>query len=161
MNRIAVAGLSLSASLLVGLAIHEGYRGDAYVPVPGDKPTIGFGETHGVRMGDKTDPVRALIQLQKSAERHAQAVRECAPVPMFQHEFDAYVSLAYNIGGGAFCGSTLVRKLKAGDYAGACREIDRWVMFQGRKLPGLVKRRAAERALCEGRANAITSAHGG
>lgn len=149
-TRIAIGSLVVSGALLVGLAVSEDYRGEAYIPVPGDSPTLGFGETKGVKLGDRTTPVRALIQLQASAERHAQAVRECAPVPMYQHEFDAFVSLAYNIGGSAFCGSTLARKLNAGDYAGACREILRWDKFKGRALPGLTKRRQHEYRQCIG-----------
>lgn len=146
-------GLAVSGALLVALAVHEGYRDEAYVPVKGDRPTIGFGDAGpAVKLGDTTTPVRALIRLQEQAEQHAQAVRECAPVPMYQHEFDAYVSLAYNIGGQSFCGSTLVRKLNAGDYEGACREILRWDKFRGRALPGLTKRRQEEYRKCTGAA---------
>jgi lysozyme len=149
-NRLPVAALVLSGSVLVGLAVYEDYRGEAYIPVPGDVPTIGFGETSGVKMGDKTTPVRALIRLQESAEAHAQGVRRCAPIPMLQREFDAFVSLAYNIGVKAFCDSTLVRMLKAGDYAGACKQILRWDKFKGRALAGLTKRRQAEYRTCIG-----------
>jgi lysozyme len=50
------------------------------------------------------------------------AVKQCVTVPLAQYEYDAYISLAYNIGPTAFCGSTLVRLLNAGDYeGGACR----------------------------------------
>lgn len=149
-SRTLVAALALSASALVGIATHEDYRGDAYVPVAGDVPTIGFGTTKGVRPGDKTTPPRALIALLRDADESAQAVRRCAPVPMYQDEFDAYVSLAYNIGSGAFCRSTLVRKLNAGDYAGACAELLRWDKMGGRTLPGLTKRRQAEYRQCMG-----------
>lgn len=148
--RIASAALVLSASTLVGIAMHEGYRGEAHIPVPGDVPTIGYGETKGVRLGDRTDPVRALVRLQASADEYAQAVRRCAPVPMHQHEFDAFVSLTYNIGQGAFCSSTAARKLVLMDYEGACKEILRWTKFKGRDLPGLVKRRQAEYRQCVG-----------
>lgn len=150
-QRIAVAALALSAAGFVGIVSQEGYRGEAYIPVPGDVPTIGYGETKGVKIGDKTDPVRALIRLNESANEYAVAVKRCAPVPMHQHEFDAYVSLAYNIGTGAFCSSTLARRLVLLDYEGACKEINKWVYFKGKKLPGLMKRRAQERAKCEGR----------
>lgn len=150
--RIAVAALSLSASAFVGIAVHEGYRQEAYIPVPGDVPTIGFGTTQGVKMGDKTTPERALVRLLADAGTYEQAVRRCAPVPMFQHEFDAYVSLTYNIGGGAFCASTLAKKLNAGDYAGACKEILRWDKFNGQALAGLTKRRQAEYKQCVGEA---------
>lgn len=153
--RTVVAALSLSAATLVGIAVHEGYRGEAYYATPHEREagisTIGFGTTEGVKPGDRTTPERALIRLLQDANRFEQAVRRCANVPMYQHEFDAYVSLAYNIGEGAFCRSTLVRKLKAGDYEGACAEILRWTKQAGRELPGLVKRRQAEYAQCMGR----------
>lgn len=149
-QRVIVASLSLSAAALVGIAVHEGYRGDAYTPVKGDVPTIGFGTTGGVRMGDKTDPVRALIRLNQDADAYQRRLRQCIRVPLHQHEWDAYVSWAYNVGTGAACGSTLMRKLNAGDYEGACNELLRWTYASGRQLPGLVKRRQQERALCLG-----------
>lgn len=146
--RVVVAALSLSASALVGIALHEGYSSTAYVPVPGDRPTIGFGQADGVKMGQSTTPERALIRLLADAGRFEAAVKRCAPVPMYPSEFSSYVSLAYNIGEGAFCQSTLVKRLVAGDYAGACQEILRWDKFQGRALAGLTKRRQAEHAMC-------------
>jgi lysozyme len=142
--------LILTAALLVAIAGHEAYRGEAYIPVPGDVPTIGFGQTSEVKMGDKTTPERALIVLLKDAEKKAEAVKRCADVPMYQHEFDAFVSLTYNIGEKAFCESTLVKKLKQGDYDGACKEILRWDKFKGQTLPGLTKRRQMEYQLCTG-----------
>ena len=147
--RLGIASLVVSAAALVGIATHEGYRGEAYRDAVG-VPTIGFGETAGVKMGDKTTPVRSLVQLLGSTNRHADAIRKCIAVPLYQHEFDAYVSLSYNIGPGAFCQSTLVKKLNAGDYAGACEEIKRWNRAGGKVLPGLTKRREQEYRLCKG-----------
>lgn len=149
-ERLAPVALALTASALVGLASYEGYQSAAYIPIPGDVPTIGFGETKGVRMGDKTTPVRALATLLQSAQAHADGVRACVKAPLFQREFDAYVSLAYNIGVQAFCGSTLVRKANALDYPGACAEILRWDRAGGRQVPGLTKRRQAEFSTCIG-----------
>lgn len=146
-TRITVAALAVSAAALVGIATHEGYRGEAYRDAAGI-PTIGYGETAGVKMGDKTTPERALVQLLESTEKHADAIRQCIHVPLYQHEFDAYISLAYNIGTGAFCRSTLVKKLNAKDYARACEEIKRWNRAGGKVLPGLVKRREAEYRMC-------------
>ncbi len=60
--RSALAALALTASTLVGIALHEGYKEQAYIPVPGDVPTIGFGTTAGVRMGDRTTPERSLVR---------------------------------------------------------------------------------------------------
>lgn len=152
-KRTSIAALSLSAAALVGVAVHEGYRGEAYIPVPGDRPTLGFGYAGPeVQMGQRTDPVRALIQLNATADRFQREMKTCiGDVPMFQHEWDAYFSLAYNIGTGAFCRSTLVRKLKSGDYAGACDEILKWDRFQGKPLAGLTKRRQQEHRQCLGR----------
>lgn len=144
-----MAALAVSAAALVGIATHEGYRGEAYRDATGI-PTIGYGETAGVKMGDKTAPERALVQLLTSTEKHADAIRQCIKVPLYQHEFDAYVSLAYNIGTGAFCRSTLVKKLNAKDYAGACEEIRRWNKAGGKVLPGLTKRREKEYRMCMG-----------
>ena len=151
-TRQIAAALTLSASALVGITLHEGYRDTAYIPVPGDVPTIGFGTTEGVKMGDRITPLKALARALSDVQKFEGALKQCVRVPLHQHEYDAFVSLAYNIGSGAFCGSTLVRKLNASDYAGACAEIDRWTYAGGKRLPGLVKRRAEERARCEGRA---------
>lgn len=148
--RIAVSALALSASALVGIAVHEGYSPVAYRPVPGDVPTIGFGTTDGVKMGDRTDPVQALTRKLADVQRFEGALRQCVRVPLHQHEYDAFLSLAYNIGPGAFCGSTLVRLLNAGQYREACDQILRWTKFKGEDLPGLVKRRSQERDLCKG-----------
>lgn len=149
--RVAVSSIALSAAGLIGIAEYEGYRGDAYIPVKGDVPTIGFGTTGGVKMGDTIEPVRALVRLGSDVAAFERAMAGCIKVPLYQHEWDAYVSWAYNVGTGAACSSTLVRKLNAGDYEGACNELPRWNMAAGRVLPGLVKRRAAEQALCLGK----------
>lgn len=151
MSRIQVALLSLSAAALVGIAVNEGYSDTAYTPVPGDVPTIGFGDTQGVKPGDRTDPVRALIRLNQHAEAFQAELRGCiGDVPMYQYEWDAIVSWAYNVGPDAACKSTLVKKLQGGDYPGACRELLRWDKFKGKPLPGLTKRRQDEHRQCMG-----------
>ena len=148
--RTAIAVLTLSASALVGIAQYESYRGEAYVPVKGDVLTIGFGATDGVKMGDRITPERALTRLLADANSHSEGIKRCISAPLYQHEFDAYSSLAFNIGVSAFCGSTLVRKLNSGDYAGACAEIKRWNRFKGKPLAGLTTRRQAEYQTCIG-----------
>ena len=147
--RLGIGALGISATVLVSIALHEGYREKAYQDAVG-VATVGYGETTGVRMGDRTTPERALVQLLKSTEKHAGAIRQCIKVPLYQHEFDAYVSLAYNIGPGNFCRSTLVKKLNAGDYTGACQEIKRWNKAGGKVLAGLTKRRQKDYRLCMG-----------
>lgn len=155
-TRALIAGLVLSAGGLIGIASHEGYREAAYVPVPGDVATIGFGSTTNkdggkVALGQRTNPVAALKRLGEHIEVFEDAVKRCAPVPMHQYEFDAYVSLTYNIGGQAFCKSTLAKKLIAYDYEGACKEILKWDKFKGNSLPGLTKRRMEEYNACIGK----------
>ncbi len=149
--RIAVAALSLSATGLVGIALHEGYTDRAVRPLPTDVPTVGFGTTKRpdgspVQMGDTVTPPQALARALADVQK------------LHQHEYDAFLSFAYNVGAGAFCNSTMARRLNAGDYAGACAEFERWTFFQGRdcrdpsnRCQGLAKRRADERAKCEGR----------
>ncbi|MDP3425482.1 MAG: lysozyme [Burkholderiaceae bacterium] len=148
--RASIAALVLSAATLVGIVSHEGYRDTAYIPVPGDVPTIGFGTTGGVKPGDRTDPVKALNRAMADVNQFEGAIKRCVKVPLRQNEYDAFVSLSYNIGSGAFCGSTLVKKLNAEDYDGACREILRWDRFKGKPLAGLTKRRQAEYRQCTG-----------
>lgn len=148
-NRQAVAALIISASTLVGIAVHEGYVGKTYLDAVG-VPTIGFGETKGVKPGQTTTPERALVQLLKSADEHAKGMAACIKVPLHQYEYDAYLSFTYNVGVGAFCRSTLNKKLNAGDYEGACAELLKWDKAGGKVLPGLTKRRQEEFKTCSG-----------
>lgn len=150
MNRIAVAVLSLSAVAFGGLVAYEGYSDQAIIPVPGDVPTLGFGTTEGVRMGDTITPPKAVQRALQDVAKYEGAIKKCVTVPLHQREYDAYTSLAYNIGPSAFCGSTLVRKLNAGDYVAACLEILRWDKFKGQSLRGLTLRRQQEYARCKG-----------
>lgn len=153
MNRIRLAALSVSAAALIGIAVHEGYNDDAYIPVKGDRPTLGFGDAQGVKMGDKTDPVRALIRLGSQVNKFEREFKACVgDVPLHQYEWDAYISWVYNVGSGAACKSTLVKKLKQNppDYTGACNELLKWDYFQGKPLRGLTIRRQEENKKCLG-----------
>lgn len=148
--RTNVAALVLSASALVGIVVHEGYSDNAYVPVAGDVATIGFGTTEGVKIGDKTTPIKALQRALTDVQKFEGALKNCVKVPLHQYEYDAYISLSYNIGSNAFCKSTLVKLLNNNDYTGACEQILRWDRFQGRPLKGLTIRRQAEYKQCIG-----------
>jgi lysozyme len=150
MGRIKVAALSASAVAMVSLAVHEGYREQAYIPIPGDVPTIGYGTTEGVKLGDRTDPIKALQRALSDMQKFEGAIKQCVSVPLHQHEYDAFLSLSYNIGARAFCNSTLVRKLNAYDYQGACDEILRWNKAGGRVVNGLTIRRQKEHQQCLG-----------
>ncbi len=150
MNRTQLAALTLSAASLIGIVAHEGYRDEAYIPVPGDVPTIGFGTTEGVKLGDKTTPIKALQRVAEDVNKFEGAVKQCVSVPLYQYEYDAYISLSYNIGSSAFCSSTLVKLLNEGQYADACKQILRWDKFKGQPLRGLTIRRQTEYQKCIG-----------
>ena len=146
-KRFAASTLIVSASTLVLVAVNEGFSPTAYLDSVG-KPTIGFGETKNVQIGQKTDVTRSLRQLQDSLDIHAQGMIECIKVPVSQGEYNAYLSFTYNVGVGAFCSSTLNKKLNSGDYAGACKELLKWTTAGGKVVPGLLKRRQEEFQEC-------------
>lgn len=158
-SRTSAAALALSAAALVGIVMQEGYTDRAVIPVKGDVPTIGFGTTGGVKMGDTITPPKALARALTDVQKFEGAIKQCVTVPLHQHEYDAFVGLSYNIGSAAFCRSGIVRKLNTGDYPGACREILRWTYFQGKNCAapenaricgGLAKRRQEEYQQCMG-----------
>ena len=141
--------LALSAVALVGFLNYEKFVPATYTDAVG-VPTIGFGTTRGVKPGQKITVERALIVALADATAIAKEVQSCISVPLAQYEFDAFVSLAYNIGGPAFCKSTLVKKVNAMDYEGACAEILKWNMAGGKVLNGLTARRQSEYSMCMG-----------
>lgn len=152
---MGAASLAVSAALMAAIAGYEGYSSKATPPVPGDVPTVGHGTTRypdgsPVKMGDTVTPQRAMELLQHDTSKFGRAVLNCAPVPMYQHEYDAFTSLTFNIGEGAFCRSTIAKRLNAFDYAGACKGILAWDRFKGKPLRGLTNRRQAEYKMCMG-----------
>lgn len=101
-----------------------------------------------LRMGQTFTRQQCEEMLFSDLEKHAQAL-DCVKRPLTDGQKAAFLSFAFNVGNGAFCKSTLVHKANAGDMPGACAELSRWVYAGGKQLPGLVKRRAAEREMCE------------
>lgn len=124
----------------------EGLQTEAY-RCPAGILTIGYGHTHGVKMGDKCSPSQAEAWLRQDCLVAEMTIRMHVKKTLNQNQFDALVSFIFNLGAGDFIGSTLLIKLNDGDYAGAASEFGRWVNVCGRKFSGLVKRRAAEKAL--------------
>lgn len=123
----------------------EGYANSPYFDSGGVK-TDGFGNTHNVGK-NKTVP-QHLAQLEKNTSEAGEAVSHCITNSMSQNQYDALVSLVFNIGSGNFCKSTLVKKFNAGDKIGGCNEIIRWDRVNGVPNKGLAKRRQQERQLC-------------
>ena len=114
--------------------------------------TIGFGTTiypNGIKVkkGDTCTEAQAKSYMAHDLKKFEQAVNGAVNIPLNQNQFDALVSLAYNIGTGAFNKSTLVKKLNAGDIRGAADQFDVWINAGGKRMQGLVKRRAREKAL--------------
>jgi lysozyme len=148
--------IGATAAVIASLAAYEGYRGAAYDDGVGVQ-TIGFGATQTasgpIKRGDRTDPVRAVITLQRDADAHAKGLAGCiGDVPLSKGEWDAYVSWTYNVGVGNACRSTVVKKLKQTppDYSGACKELLKWNRAGGMESFGLTKRRQSEYKMCVG-----------
>ena len=125
---------------------HEGVRYHAYDDGVGVW-TIGVGHTKGVMKGDKVDDRQVDEFLRQDLESAEYAVNSLVKVDLTQNAFDALVSLVFNIGSGAFAGSTLLKMLNKGNYHAAADQFPRWNMAGGKVLRGLVIRRAAERVL--------------
>lgn len=173
-SRTLVATLALSAAGLVGIANWEQFIPKTYTDSAG-VPTIGYGTTEGVKAGQTITPERALVKLLDHVDKDsAAAVRRCVKVPLYQHEFDAYVALTYNIGAARFCNSAapdeppnLIDLINDERYSAACDRIlafdkarnpRKWVVNPktGKRehplepLRGLTLRRQAERRTCIG-----------
>ena len=101
-----------------------------------------------LRMGQRYTEAECERMLNADLLKHAAAL-DCITRPMTEGQKAAFLSFAFNVGNARFCSSTLARKANAGDMAGACAELSRWTYAGGKPLPGLVKRRATERAICE------------
>lgn len=145
----ALAGaLAVSTAALGFIAGHEGTRLSAYLD-PVGIPTICNGHTTGVQLGQRATFEQCNRLLALDASTAGQAVARCTHVAISQAQYDALVSFVFNVGGHAYCQSTLARKLNAGDCWGAGAQFDRWVYARGQRLPGLVKRRAGERTMFE------------
>jgi lysozyme len=121
--RMTIAALSLSAAAYVGILTREGYTDGVVIPTKGDVPTIGFGTTGGVKKGDRTTPVKAAQRALADVQKFEGALKQCVTAPLHQAEYDIYTDLSYNIGSGAFCSSSIVKRLNERDYLGACNSI--------------------------------------
>ncbi|MCB4863291.1 lysozyme [Sphingobium sp. PNB] len=141
-----------------GLALIKSFEGlslKAYPdPATGGEPiTIGYGHTGGVKLGTVWTQAQADNALADDVSRFANGVAKLiGDAPTTQGQYDAMVSLSYNVGLGNFGSSTLLKKHKAGDHAGAAAEFARWNKAAGKIMAGLTRRRAAEAAMYRGEA---------
>lgn len=137
--KLSERGLSL-------LKQFEGLRLVAYRD-GGGVPTIGYGHTAGVRMGQTITEAQAETFLRADVAATVCAVSGMVKVPVSQEQFDALVSFAFNLGANALMHSTLLKKLNAGDYDDAADEFLHWDHDNGQQVAGLTLRRTAERQL--------------
>lgn len=114
---------------------------------PANVPTIYCGLTHGVKDGMIVTEAEGEAMLRKELVRYEDAVERLVTVEMSQARFDSITLFVFNVGIGAFEKSTLLRLLNQGKDEAAALQFHRWVNGGGKKLPGLVRRRAVEAAL--------------
>ena len=149
-RRLSSRGLELIAEF-------EGFRPDLHND-PAGHASIGFG--HLVHRGpiNGSEPAefrkgisrkRARELLRADVAIAEAAVNQAVTVPLTQNQFDALASFTFNVGGGAFRGSTLLKRINAGDHDAVRKELARWNKGGGKVLPGLVRRRSEEADLYE------------
>lgn len=126
----------------------EGLRLRAYL-CPAGVPTIGYGSTGpDVKLGMTITAGQAEMRMRKDADRYAVLALKLSPALAGAGDrHSAIADFCYNLGSARYKASTLRRKINAGEWEAARRELGKWVWGGGRKLPGLVLRRAAEAAL--------------
>lgn len=144
--KLAAAVLSISVA---GLALIQGFEGTettAYADAVG-VPTICTGSTKGVYLGQTATLQECEERLEEDVTYAGAAIRKGVHVKLTQGQYDALVSLVFNIGPGAFSRSTLLKRLNDGQCHTAADEFLRWKYAKGKALRGLLKRRQAEREL--------------
>ena len=136
----------MTTSSRAGLGLIQTFEGcklSAYL-CPAGVPTIGYGRTTGVKLGQTITQAQADAWLLEEYDGFERKVRALVKVPLTANQLGALVSFAYNVGTGALGSSTLLRLLNKGDYAGAALQFARWNKAGGRVLNGLTRRRKAE-----------------
>lgn len=148
----AVAGLFGLAVAIAGwiIAPSEGNSPVGYADV-GGVPTVCLGHTgSGVVVGQRYSEEQCQAWFTSDVGMAARGVQSCIHAPMTSYQWGAFTSTAFNIGVGQFCRSSIATRANAGDMPGACAAISLYVYAAGQPQPGLIRRRASERALCDG-----------
>ena len=143
-----VVGAAAAALLLAFTPAQEGRVLKTYRDL-GGVLTYCDGATENAMWGATYTPAQCSAQLDRDLERHAAGIARCVPMDrLTDGQRVAFVDAAYNIGIGAFCGSSMARRANAGDIAGACDALLLWNRVAGREVTGLTARRQRERELC-------------
>lgn len=146
---VSVVGAGVAATLLAFVPNWEGTVLKTYRDPVGIVTACEGHVDASLKMGQAFTPEQCSEMLASDLTIASHGVQDCLTAPLSDNELAAYISAAFNIGVDAFCGSSMARKVNAGDHAGACASLSLWTYSQGHQLPGLVRRRAAERHLCE------------
>ena len=130
-----------------GLLLTQSFEGCKLMAYPDSKgiPTIGFGHTRNVHLGDSCTQEQADAWLDSDVQGAVYTVNHYVAINLSQPEFDALVDLVFNIGTSAFANSTMLRLLNCGDLIGASLEFEKWDHAGGVVVAGLLRRRVAER----------------
>lgn len=147
----AIVGTAVAAGLLAFTPKWEGTKLTTYRDI-GGVLTYCTGATENAQWGKTYTLQECRDQLDADLAKHAQGIKGCLSWDKLTNgQKIAFVDAAYNIGTAAFCGSSMARRANAGDVAGSCAALMMWNRVDGREVLGLTRRRAAERAICEGK----------
>ena len=149
-KRITIILCSVSAIGLGAIGVREGSVLKAYKD-EGGVWTIGKGHTGSdVKEGMTITKAQEEALLKKDVAKHEAGIKKYITAELTQYEYDAIVSWTYNVGVGNLARSTLRKKFNAGDHAGGCREMLKWVYIKGKWSKGLYNRRMQEYRQCMG-----------
>ncbi len=143
--------IAIAAALITGPNGNDGLEGVRYRPYQDVVGvwTVCFGHTgKDITPGRRYTDAECDALLNKDLALVAARIDPLIKVSIPESERAAFYSFAYNVGTGAFARSTLLKKLNAGDHAGACNELKRWTYAGGKQWKGLVTRREIEREVC-------------
>lgn len=145
---VGLVGAACAAVLITCVPNFEGRVLRGYVD-PIGVVTACTGHTATAVLGRPYTKAECDKLLVEDLAAKAEGVKKCVKRPLTTGQLSAAVSFAFNVGTSAFCRSTFAAKLRSGDPH-ACAELSKWTKAGGQELPGLVKRRKVERAMCEG-----------
>ncbi|EDS0623340.1 lysozyme [Salmonella enterica] len=140
--------VAIAAAMLGG---HDGLEGRRYIPYRDVAGVLTVCDGHtgkDIIPGKRYTDAECDALLDKDLKRVKAQVDPLIKVSIPESERAAFYSFVYNVGTGAFARSTLLKKLNAGDHAGACNELKRWTYAGGRQWKGLMTRREIEREVC-------------
>lgn len=152
LGALAAAGLSIGAIFAGSMIVptHEGLVNKTYLD-PVGIATSCYGHTGSdVQMGQVYSNDQCVQQLSEDVQEADKQVHSAITVPLTWYQEAALISFTYNVGYTKFKNSTMVKLFNAGKYTEGCKQMLRWVYAGGKKLPGLVKRRQQETAVCLG-----------